>query len=71
MCFTYASLKDMGAKYRAPKARGVMPVWCVNHGPGTSLYYKDPDGNQVECQVDNFENMDDAVAFYPRVGVQG
>jgi catechol 2,3-dioxygenase-like lactoylglutathione lyase family enzyme len=63
VCFTYASLKDMAAAYRAHKARGVVPHWSSNHGPGTSLYYRDPDGNQVECQVDNFDDMDEAIAF--------
>jgi catechol 2,3-dioxygenase-like lactoylglutathione lyase family enzyme len=63
VCFTYASLKDMAAAYRTHKARGIVPHWCSNHGPGTSLYYRDPDGNQVECQVDNFDDMDEAIAF--------
>jgi catechol-2,3-dioxygenase len=63
VCFTYASLKDMAAAYRTHKARGMVPHWCSNHGPGTSLYYRDPDGNQVECQVDNFEDMDEAIGF--------
>jgi catechol-2,3-dioxygenase len=63
MCFTYASLKDLGATYRSQKSRGLLPVWTTNHGPGTSMYYRDPDGNQVECQVDNFDNMQDAINF--------
>jgi hypothetical protein len=28
-----------------------------------SIYYEDPDGNQVETQVDCFENAGDANAF--------
>ena len=27
------------------------------------MYYQDPDGNQLETQVDNFENPDDATAM--------
>lgn len=27
------------------------------------MYYQDPDGNQIETQVDNFENPDDATAM--------
>jgi hypothetical protein len=27
------------------------------------MYYQDPDGNQLETQVDNFENADDATAM--------
>lgn len=34
-----------------------------NHGPTTSMYYQDPDGNQIETQVDNFENPEDATAM--------
>ena len=34
---------------------GIDPVWCTNHGPTTSLYYADPDGNKAELQIDNFD----------------
>jgi hypothetical protein len=34
-------------------------VWTINHGPTTSLYYADPDGNRVELQIDNFETEAD------------
>ncbi len=27
------------------------------------MYYRDPDGNQLETQVDNYEEPDDATAF--------
>ncbi|MGH7053798.1 MAG: hypothetical protein ACREFA_08265, partial [Stellaceae bacterium] len=27
---------------------------CTNHGVTTSMYYLDPDGNQVELLLDNF-----------------
>jgi catechol-2,3-dioxygenase len=63
ICFTYANLKDLGAAYRVRKSQGILPVWCTNHGPGTSMYYRDPDGNQLECQVDNFDDMQDAINF--------
>jgi hypothetical protein len=38
-------------------------VWCTNHGPATSIYYTDPDGNQLECLLENFNSAEDAVAF--------
>lgn len=63
ICFTYANLKDLATTYRVRKSLGILPVWSTNHGPGTSLYYKDPDGNQLECQVDNFDSMADAIDF--------
>jgi hypothetical protein len=49
--------------YRQRKAKGIEPVWCTNHGPTTSLYYNDPDGNMLETQFDNFETPEEANAF--------
>ena len=34
------------------KGAGVAPYWPVHHGTTLSLYYKDPDGNRLELQVD-------------------
>ena len=31
-----------------------MPAFCLDHGLAISLYYKDPEGNFVELQSDNF-----------------
>ncbi|TCW80288.1 biphenyl 2,3-dioxygenase [Burkholderia sp. SRS-46] len=53
--FTYSSLGDLLHTYERLKGHGVRPEWCINHGPTTSLYYRDPDGIQAELQVDNFE----------------
>ncbi|KAL4801510.1 Glyoxalase/Bleomycin resistance protein/Dihydroxybiphenyl dioxygenase [Aspergillus unguis] len=63
IAFAFNNLSDLLAAYRHRKARGISPVWCVNHGPTTSIYYKDPDGNMLETQVDNFDTVDDANAF--------
>ena len=35
----------------------------MNHGPTTSIYYRDPDGNELETQVDNFKDADEATEF--------
>jgi catechol-2,3-dioxygenase len=53
IAFTHADLGDLLNTYVRLKAAGIEPYWCVNHGPTTSMYYKDPDGNRVELQVDN------------------
>ena len=37
---------------------GVEPYWCTDHGGTTSFYYKDPDGNGLELQYDNYSNRD-------------
>ncbi len=53
VAFTLESLGDLLATYKRLKAKGIVPVWPINHGLTTSLYYQDPDGNRVEFQVDN------------------
>jgi len=60
--FTFASLDDLFAHYESMKARGVTPYWTINHGMTLSAYYRDPDGNQVETQVDSM-SMEQADAF--------
>jgi catechol-2,3-dioxygenase len=54
VAFTFASLADLLHTYRRLAAADIRPYWCINHGPTTSLYYRDPNGVQVELQIDNF-----------------
>ncbi|EXJ56970.1 hypothetical protein A1O7_07314 [Cladophialophora yegresii CBS 114405] len=63
IAFTFPALTDLLLAYRQRKAKGILPVWCVNHGPTNSIYYKDPEGNMLETQVDNFDTSDAATAF--------
>ncbi|KAI0384209.1 Glyoxalase/Bleomycin resistance protein/Dihydroxybiphenyl dioxygenase [Hypomontagnella monticulosa] len=63
IAFTFDKMTDLADTYLQRKARGIVPIWCVNHGPTTSMYYQDPDGNMVEMQVDNFETADEATAY--------
>ncbi|KAJ4422242.1 hypothetical protein N0V82_003102 [Gnomoniopsis sp. IMI 355080] len=63
MAFSFRSLNDLMQAYSQRKARGILPIWAVNHGPTTSIYYQDPDGNQIETQVDNFATVEEANAF--------
>ncbi|KAJ3464861.1 hypothetical protein MRS44_009647 [Fusarium solani] len=63
IAFTFSSLADLLLAYRQRKSHDIDPVWCVNHGPTTSIYYKDPDGNMLETQVDNFDTVEEATAF--------
>jgi catechol-2,3-dioxygenase len=56
--FNYASLDDLIHQYERLKAEGVMPARTINHGPTTSMYYRDPEENAVEIQVDNFPSVD-------------
>ena len=62
--FTYANLPILLNNYERLKEHGVEPLWCTNHGPTTSMYYGDPDGNQVELQVDNYDTVEEAGEFF-------
>ena len=62
--FCYASLGGLVSHYERMKEVGVMPVRTINHGPTTSLYYRDPDGNAVEVQVDNFPDNESLNAWF-------
>lgn len=63
IAFTYASVTDLALAYLQKKAHGIDPFWCINHGPTTSIYYRDPDGNIVESQVENFDSVREAADF--------
>lgn len=58
IAFSFRSLDDLACAYQQRKAIGIVPYMCFNHGPTTSIYYKDPDGNKIETQVDNFDTVD-------------
>ncbi len=49
---------DLLATFKRLRAHGITPYWCINHGPNLSFYYRDPDGNQVELQIDVFDSPD-------------
>ena len=63
IAYTYAGLGELLSTYRRLKASGIEPARCINHGPTTSMYYRDPDGLRVELQIDNFATMDEAHAY--------
>ena len=64
IAFTYADLGELLGTFARLKAAGIEPYWCINHGPTTSLYYRDPDSNQIELQIDNFATQEDLDAFF-------
>lgn len=63
IAFTFDTLDDLTDTYLQRKALGIVPFWCINHGPTTSMYYKDVDGNSIEVQVDNYDTVEEANAF--------
>ncbi|MET0546489.1 MAG: VOC family protein [Caulobacterales bacterium] len=64
IAFTYHTLDDLMGNYERLKALGIKPVYVINHGPTTSLYYADPDGNQIEFQVENFDTVEESTQFF-------
>ena len=63
LAWTHASLDDLFETYQHCKACGIEPYWCVHHGLTISMYYADPDGNQMEFQVDAFDTTDECNAY--------
>lgn len=64
VAFSYKSIGDLLHTYARLKALAIEPFAKLDHGPTTSLYYRDPDGNQVELQVDNFSTRERAHAYF-------
>ncbi len=52
--FEYASFDELMSTYVRLREEGITPAICLDHGMTFSYYYADPDGNNVELQVDNF-----------------
>jgi catechol-2,3-dioxygenase len=52
--FEYGIFDDLNSSYLRLKDAGITPAMCLDHGMTLSYYYADPDGNQVELQVDCF-----------------
>lgn len=61
--FSYDSLADLIETYSRLKDAGITPYRSINHGPTVSFYYADPDGNQIELQVDTFPTSEEAYAW--------
>lgn len=45
--------------YFAAKERGLIPLWTINHGWISGIYYRDPDGNLVEIFFEHFSSADE------------
>jgi catechol 2,3-dioxygenase len=58
--------QELEAAYRELKAAGVPISFTVNHGVTDSVYFTDPDGNELEMYADNpadrFEQLPNAYA---------
>jgi catechol-2,3-dioxygenase len=63
IAFTYPSLDDLLHTYERLRDVGLTPFWPINHGVTLSFYYRDPEGNRIELQVDAFATMDEGKAY--------
>lgn len=64
MQLRHAGLDHLFSRYEVLRAHGITPMRSFNHGPGTSFYYHDPDGNTVELSSANFVNEADYLAYF-------
>jgi catechol 2,3-dioxygenase-like lactoylglutathione lyase family enzyme len=64
VAYSYKNIGELLSTYDRLNTHGIKPVWTINHGPTTSFYYRDPERNLVELQVDNFVEQADAAAFF-------
>lgn len=63
VAYTFDGLDDLLDRYATLRGRGIEPHVPIQHGVTTSLYYRDPDGNFVELQVDNVATPEEATAY--------
>lgn len=59
-CGTPSALAD---EYERLKGLGILPAFGVNHHFTSSLYYRDPDDNEVEITCDNRPSKAECSAF--------
>ncbi len=68
VAFSYGAyaLKELLETWERLKADGIEPRAAVNHGTTCSLYYIDPDGNEIELMSENFASIQEANEWYAK-----
>lgn len=54
---------ELADEYARLKSLGITPAMSVNHHFTSSLYYRDPDGNELEITCDNMATKAECSAF--------
>ena len=71
--FEFANFEELNGNYLRLREQGITPEICLDHGMTFSYYYRDPDGNHVELQCDNFDGdwarSSEFVRSAPEVGL--
>lgn len=63
IAFSFRNVGELLGTYVRLKRIGILPYRPINHGPTLSFYYNDPDGNNVELQVDAFARLEECKDF--------
>jgi catechol-2,3-dioxygenase len=63
LAFTYVDEGELVATYERLKGESITPSRSIDHGSSTSLYYLDPDGNQIELKVDSFSSSEEQFEY--------
>ena len=63
VAYTFDELDDLLERYSDLKVKGIEPHVTIQHGVTTSIYYRDPDGNYIEMQIDNFSTNEDSTNY--------
>lgn len=59
MAWSYPSLAELMYVYRHARDQGIRVHTVLNTGILIQFYYEDPDGNQIELQVDNYDTSEE------------
>ena len=61
--FEFPTFGDLFDNYARLRDLTITPLFCLDHGGTTSMYFQDPDENLVELQVDNFGDWAKSTAY--------
>ena len=61
---TLPSAIDLLRSYERLRDLGIEPATPIHHGLTLSMYYLDPDKNEIELQVDAFDSEEELKAFF-------
>lgn len=61
--FEYESFDDLMSSFDRMRKANIEPAFCLDHGLTISLYYRDPEGNYIELQSDNFSDWKKSTEF--------
>lgn len=69
--FSCGGPTELAGEYERLKGLGITPAIGVNHHFTSSLYYRDPDGNEVEITCDNMPTKAECSAFMATPAMAG